>query len=191
MTDIYLVRHGQNEDNAEGVLNGHRDRPLTDLGREQARTVADRLTDKGITTIYASPLARARETAWIIGGRLGLAVQTEPDLIERDFGSMTGKPVSSILDLASENVLRTDGVNYFLEVEGAENFPSLYERAKRVLVHMGRRHPSEHILLVAHGDVGKMIRAAYHGWDWKTGLMTPYLDNTGILELRPSTDLVE
>jgi probable phosphoglycerate mutase len=35
MMKIYLTRHGQNEDNLNGILNGHRDLPLTDLGRDQ------------------------------------------------------------------------------------------------------------------------------------------------------------
>ncbi|MBP7769257.1 histidine phosphatase family protein, partial [Candidatus Saccharibacteria bacterium] len=37
---IYIARHGQNKDNAEGILNGHRDRPLTELGRRQAMELA-------------------------------------------------------------------------------------------------------------------------------------------------------
>jgi broad specificity phosphatase PhoE len=191
MADIYLVRHGQNEDNLEGILNGHRDRPLTQLGREQARSVAAKLKDNGIQVIYASPLKRAYETATIIAEQLGLAVQVDQDLIERDFGVMTGKPVASILDLPLEHVLRTEVVNYFLKAEGSEDFPKLLERAGRVLERVQRLHRSEHVLLVAHGDIGKMIRAAYHGWDWMKGLKTPYFDNTGVLELRASADIVE
>ena len=191
MADIYLVRHGQNEDNLEGILNGHRDRPLTELGREQAHAVAQKLTDNGIQVVYASPLKRAHETATIIAETLGLDVQVDPDLIERDFGVLTGQPVASILKLPEEQVLRTEGVNYFLEADGSEDFPTLYMRAQRVLERVRRDHPSEHVLLVCHGDIGKMVRAAYHGWDWKTGLMTSYFDNTGVLELRPTTDLVE
>jgi broad specificity phosphatase PhoE len=191
MADIYLVRHGQNEDNLEGILNGHRDRPLTELGREQALTVAAKLKDNGIQVIYASPLKRAYETATIIAKELGLAVQVDQDLIERDFGVMTGKPVASILDLPLEHVLRTEVVNYFLKAEGSEDFPKLLERAGRVLERVQRLHRSEHVLLVAHGDIGKMIRAAYHGWDWMKGLKTPYFDNTAVLELRASVDMVE
>lgn len=191
MADIFLVRHGQNEDNLEGILNGHRDRPLTELGRQQARIVAEKLGDNNIEVIYASPLKRAHETAAIIAERLGLSVQVDPNLIERDFGVMTGQPVSSILNLPERRVLRTDGVNYFLEAEGAEDFPTLYERAANVLKRIQRNHPNERVLIVAHGDIAKMMRAVYHGWDWKAGLLTSYLDNTGVLELRQTMDIVE
>lgn len=188
---VYVVRHGQNEDNAEGLLNGHRDRPLTELGREQARTVAGKLANHDIRFIYSSPLCRARETAEIIAARLGLPVTVDPDLVERDFGCMTGQPVESILDLPPETVLCTEVVNYFLNVPGAEDFPTVYERALRVLARLERAHAHHNVALVCHGDIGKMLRAAYHGWEWRDGLTTPYLDNTGVLELHPTADVVE
>ena len=46
MTTIYIARHGQNEDNVRGILNGHRDLPLTDLGRQQARQLARHIKDR-------------------------------------------------------------------------------------------------------------------------------------------------
>lgn len=184
MAEIYIVRHGQGEDNFEGLLNGHRDRPLTSLGRQQAQLVAEKLREQGIEVIYSSPLKRAHETATIIAEYLGLPVYVEPDLIERDFGVMTGQPLTVIKNLSSEHVLPTEGVTYFLTAEGSEDFPTLYGRGQRVLDSIQKRHPQERVLLVAHGDIGKMVRAAFHGWDWKTGLTTPHLDNTGVLVLR-------
>ncbi|MEY4731399.1 MAG: hypothetical protein RL681_345 [Candidatus Parcubacteria bacterium] len=188
---IFLVRHGQDTDNATGVLNGRRDTELTELGREQAKTVAKKLTDNNIQVIYASPLKRAYETARIIAQELRLdTVTADEHLIERDFGVLTGQPVADIPKYAKKT-LQTEHVNYFLEVEGAENFPTLYERARKILQEIRQRHPNENVLLVTHGDIGKMIRAAYHKWDWEDGLKTPYFDNTGILELSEKQDVLE
>lgn len=39
--EIFIARHGQNEDNVNGILNGHRDLPLTELGRQQARELGE------------------------------------------------------------------------------------------------------------------------------------------------------
>lgn len=65
MLKIYLVRHGQNKDNAEGILNGHRDEPLTEIGVAQAYEIADKVKSTGIVfdRVYASPLQRAYKTA--------------------------------------------------------------------------------------------------------------------------------
>ena len=92
MTTIYIARHGQNEDNVRGILNGHRDLPLTDLGRQQARQLARHIKDRELVfdAVYASPLGRAFETAAIVAAALGLAEPiVHDDLIERDFGIMT------------------------------------------------------------------------------------------------------
>jgi broad specificity phosphatase PhoE len=185
---IFLVRHGQDEDNANKILNGKRDMPLTALGREQAKITAEKLKEYNITLIYASPLKRAYETARIIADTIGIdEVVIDKHLEEREFGILTGKPLSDI-PLYAKKILKTDQVDYFIEVEGAEDFPTLYERANAVLDEIDTRHEGERIVIVTHGDIGKMIRAAFHYWEWEKGLMTPYFANTEILELSPATD---
>lgn len=191
MTKIFLVRHGQDEDNANGILNGRRDTPLTELGRSQARTVAEKLKDNGIRIIYASPLKRAYETARIIAKEIGVdEVIADEHLMEREFGVLTGKPVADIPKYSSKT-LQTDRVLYFIDAEGAENFPTLYQRGRKIIEEVTERHPDKNVLIVAHGDIGKMIRAAYHGWSWEEGLETPYFDNTGVLELEVGKDILE
>src|SRR4029078_6301282 len=90
MATLLLVRHGETDWNAPGRLQGHTDRPLNDYGRRQARELADRLGDDGIAAIYASDLSRAKETAEIVGARLGLPVVIDADLRERNWGSWEG-----------------------------------------------------------------------------------------------------
>jgi broad specificity phosphatase PhoE len=190
MTKFILVRHGQDEDNAEGLLNGHRDRPLTDLGRQQAAVVAEKLVGLGIDVAYASPLHRAYETASIIAKRLGIdQVIADQHLIERDFGILTGKPIADIPKYSNQ-LLQTDRVLYFLEAEGAEDFTMTYRRALTVLDELRQRHPDQTVLVVTHGDLGKMFRAAYHGWNWEQGLKQPYFDNTGVLKLSAEGDAI-
>ncbi len=191
MNKIFLVRHGQDTDNAVGILNGRRNTELTDLGRQQAEIVAEKLKDNNIELIYTSPLKRAYETARIIADKLGIdEIVSDEHLIEREFGILTGKPVVDIPKYTSK-ILATDKVNYFLEIEGAESFPMLYQRGKKIIEEIQKRHPDKNVLIVTHGDIGKMIRAAYHNWSWEKGLRTPYFDNTGILELSEKEDVLE
>ncbi len=88
MLRFFVARHGQNVDNANGILNGHRDLPLTRIGRDQARELSRLIRENDIKfdAIYSSPLMRARETADIIAKSCetpGAIIL--PDLIERDF----------------------------------------------------------------------------------------------------------
>jgi broad specificity phosphatase PhoE len=190
---ILIARHGQDEDNAAVLLNGLRDKPLTKLGREQAELAGKKLLQEGprVDVILCSPLKRARETAVIISKIIkGPKPIIEPLLIERDFGILTGKPLSDIPRYATKT-LQTEVVNYFIEVEGAENFPALYRRASELLLKLESNYDNQNILLVTHGDIGKMIRAAYHKWTWEKGLKTPHFKNSEILYLDEYRDRIK
>ena len=86
MTRILLVRHGQSTWNADGRWQGRADPPLSELGVRQAEVAAETIADHGITRVWASPLVRAHQTASIVAQRLGLAVENDTRLQERDAG---------------------------------------------------------------------------------------------------------
>lgn len=185
MAKLFLCRHGQDEDNAEGLLNGHRDRPLTALGIQQAALVAEKILNASWKpdVILASPLRRARFTAETIARRLCMPIVIHDELIERDFGVLTGRPLCDIAKYGGAHLLETPKVTYFLEVDGAETFPILMDRAKRVSEHCDVAFAGKTVLLVAHGDIGKMIAAVRQCVSWKDGLLTPYIANTEIVEM--------
>lgn len=81
---ILWVRHGQSTWNLIDRMQGHElSPPLTELGREQAAAAAESLADAGVVRLLSSPAVRARETADIIGARLGLDVVEDPMLLEK------------------------------------------------------------------------------------------------------------
>jgi broad specificity phosphatase PhoE len=180
---IIVVRHGQDEDNVRGILNGHRDLNLTEYGKAQMRSATTQLLHFQPDLIVTSPLKRAYTSAQIIAEYLGCTNLTVcSELIERDFGCLTGKPITDIPRYATQ-VLFVDGVHYFLEAEGAESFPALQVRAARVLKRLQVTYPSKKIVVVTHGDLAKMLRAAYYGWSWLRGLKTPHLKNADLIYL--------
>ncbi|WLD46641.1 histidine phosphatase family protein [Candidatus Nanosynbacter lyticus] len=184
MTVIYIARHGQDEDNVRGILNGHRNLPLTDLGRQQAQQLARRIRDRELVfdVVYASPLDRALETAAIVATELGLAEPiVHDDLIERNFGIMTGRPAADVEEMCAPDIIKTENVTYFLNPDGAETFPELLARGQWVLDSMACRHPDQTVLLVCHGDIGKMIYAAATNMPWRRVLTDFYFGNTDIV----------
>lgn len=188
--EIYIARHGQNEDNANGILNGHRDLPLTDLGRQQAQGLAEGIDEVGLTfdAVYSSPLDRALETAKIICGVLNIGVEPViiPELIERDFGVMTGVPSAEIEALCAPDIVKTDTITYFLSPKGAETFPDLVKRGQEALDHVRSVQTEGNALLVCHGDIGKMVYVAATNKPWEDVLRNFHFGNGDLIEV--STD---
>jgi broad specificity phosphatase PhoE len=186
MLNIYIARHGQDEDNFKGILNGRRDKPLTKEGIKQAEFLGKKLAKLKIKfdKIYSSPLKRAFKTAKIISVNIdGPVPVIMEDLIERDFGIMSGKHHRDIIKLCSPKILQSEGVTYFLEPEGAETFPKLLVRGKKIVKMLKKENDSGNILIVTHGDIGKMIYAAFYNLDWQETLKEFYFGNADVLLL--------
>jgi len=89
---LILVRHGESTGNAQGLLLGRIDSPLTGRGLEQARSLT--ATVAGATLLISSPLARARDTATALG--TGLPVEIDERWIEVDYGEYDGQKLGDI-----------------------------------------------------------------------------------------------
>jgi broad specificity phosphatase PhoE len=149
VTTLLLVRHGETDWNAVGRLQGQTDRPLSDFGRQQARRLAEELAEEKLEAIYSSDLSRARETAEIVGERLGLPVVLDPDLREKDWGTWEG--LTSI---------ERDRVAF-----AGESTEAHQERILRALRRISERHPDDgRVLVVTHGGSMRRVQTATLGW---------------------------
>ena len=158
MTRLLLVRHGETDWNADGRLQGQTDRPLSDFGRRQARRLADELAAEDFEAIYSSDLARARETAEIVGERLGLEAALDPDLREKDWGTWEGLTAAE-----------RDRVEFVGESTEAHQ-----ERMLRALRRISDRHPGDdRVLVVTHGGSIRRVQVA------ALGMALPVVENCG------------
>ena len=147
MTTLLLIRHGETDWNAEGRLQGHTDTPLNDFGRRQARLLAAQLTEDELDAVYSSDLARARETAEIVGERLHLPVVLDADLRERNWGNWEG------LSWTERD-----------EVEFVGESPEEHRgRMLEALERIAERHPGGRVLVVTHGGSMRRVQAAATG----------------------------
>ncbi len=93
---IWLARHGETAANAEGRVQGSLDLPLNERGREQARALAEEAAALGLRAIYTSQLDRARETAQIVGERVGLEPLIDERFAESRRGAWEGRLLREI-----------------------------------------------------------------------------------------------
>jgi len=148
MTDLYLVRHGETDWNRQRRIQGRTDIPLNETGREQARLTGTLLTRRPIARVVASPLVRARETAEIIAGELGLdAPELRDAFVERDYGAAEGLSFHEIDTLYPEGTA----------VPGRETREEVAARILPALLALAGEYPGAAIVVVSHGGA---IRAA-------------------------------
>ena len=87
---ILLIRHGESTWNAQRRWQGWGDPPLSERGRAQAAALAAQLAGRGVARLVSSDLARAAQTAAIVGAALGVAPVLDARLRERDLGRWAG-----------------------------------------------------------------------------------------------------
>ena len=175
MTTLLLVRHGETDWNRDQRWQGHSDTPLNERGRQQARELAAKLDPPD--RIYASDLARARETAEILSARLGVPVVFDERLRERGFGAWEGLTTVEIEERFAAELARwraREGAGA-LDAEGFEAFAA---RVGGFLDELLDRHPGEEVLVVAHGGTIRVIHALATGLDYvRDHLSIPAVDN--------------
>jgi broad specificity phosphatase PhoE len=163
VTTLLLARHGETDWNRDGRWQGQSDTPLNELGREQARELAESLD--GIDAVYSSDLARARETAEIVAARLGLEIKVDERLRERSFGAWEGLTMEEIerrYEQAHGRWRAGEGHG----ADDAETFDAFAARVHSFLEEVLRRHPDETVLVVGHGGSIRVIHALASGLDY-------------------------
>ena len=64
--ELYVIRHGESEANAQKLFAGWSQIPLTEKGKEQARQTGGKLGGKTFDRIFCSDLCRAKQTAELV-----------------------------------------------------------------------------------------------------------------------------
>ena len=153
VTRIVAIRHGETAWNVSTRIQGHLDIPLNDVGRWQARRMAQVLADEDINSIYASDLGRAFETAQALGESTRLPVHTDTGLRERSFGEFQGLTFQEIEVRWPEEALRWRKRDPDFGPTGGETLRHFYDRIVATATRLASAHQGESIALVAHGGV--------------------------------------
>lgn len=164
---LVFVRHGETDWNAEGRLQGQRDIPLNDKGRGQARrngaVIASAFPEALEYGFVSSPLSRTRETMEIARAAMGLepaAYEVDPRLKEITFGDLEGFTYSEVERSQPGWLQMRDANKWEFLPPGGESYAMLSARIIDWLETV--REP---LVVVAHGGVGRVLRAHLLGLD--------------------------
>lgn len=122
--EIWLVRHGDTEWTGSGQHTSRTDVPLTETGREQARSLGELLDGREFELVLSSPLSRALETCRLAG--YSEAAEIDDDLREWDYGEYEGRKTA---DIRKER----PGWTVWMGSPGGESLDHVGARARRVL----------------------------------------------------------
>jgi broad specificity phosphatase PhoE len=159
-TRFLLIRHAESVWNASGRWQGQADPPLSERGRRQAEAVAADLAGIRFDVLISSDLARALETARIIGRVAGVEPQPDRRLRELDVGAWAGLGREEIARRAPERLARFESGDPDVRPGGGETRREIRQRVRRAFADLAARHDGRRVAVVTHLGV---IRALLQG----------------------------
>jgi broad specificity phosphatase PhoE len=181
MPRLYYIRHGETDWNAEARLQGQREIPINEKGREQARNCGGILRDlfardaldPAQFDFVASPLGRTRETMQIVRGELGLdpeSYRTDDRLTEISFGKWEGFTLDELRRLSPAAVDEREADKWGFTPPEAESYRTMSLRV--ITWYRDLAHDS---VVVAHGGV---LRGLLVQLGLSSSVEAPFLDIT-------------
>jgi len=173
---LILTRHGETIENKNGIIQGQLSGSLSELGKLQAKKLAQRLKNEKIDAIYSSDLARAADTTKEIAKfHPNTPVHFVKELRERNLGMFQGKNVSEI--------------EWSEDAEGMETHKSVRQRGKKILDKAYAEYPDKTVLFVAHGGFNTRLfevieRKTYSKKEFDKKLSDQTNTNLSIFEIR-------
>ena len=163
MNTILTIQHTQSIHHTNGMVGSWTDWDLTETGKRQADSIGRKLSGelRGKNFVmYSSDLARARQTAEIVGKHLGIAPILRRELRERNLGKCVGKSVQWLRE-NMECQERTIDDRMFLDAESRrDEWNRLLPFFQEIL-----SNEEENIILVSHGDLLSVFNAMWLGLD--------------------------
>jgi alpha-ribazole phosphatase len=157
LTKLFLIRHGETQNNVELKYQGNSNQGLTEKGILQAESIAKYLQKENFEAIYSSALRRAFQTAEIIGSHHSLLPNTNKGLNEIDFGGWEGLTYNEIESqypgVFEKWVSGADGT----EIPGGEARTDFHRRISSAVSSITKSHPNGQIAIVTHGGPIKSI----------------------------------
>ena len=199
-TTIYIVRHGEAEENLGKLDNLHPElgSPLTPKGITQAKKLAKQLADIEFNAIFSSDLTRTVQTATIIGSKLKLPIKTSKQIRERSFHhyikNFTDKSETQIKQELVKDLQKLNELEK-LNYKHSKLMESVTEGAVRLLSFINEsiaNASGKNILIVAHGNIMRSL-LNYLGYAKFDELPAGSLENTGyfVLEENDSNYIIK
>lgn len=180
MAIIYLTRHGQTEWNKARIMQGWQNAPLTELGKNQATQLGEKLKSVVFDAIYSSDSGRAFHTAQIISQNQSKSIEKLASFREINLGEWEGK---SIQEFEQSNPTQYhnfwNSPHLYVSSTG-ETFFDVKKRVINTFETLLQKHSDDCVLIVAHTVVVKTILAYIENEPTEKLWILPYIHPTSL-----------
>ncbi len=156
MIPLLLIRHGKTAWNIEKKLQGRRDIPLSEQGRNQLQNCILPSEFRHFSWT-SSPLVRATETAEILGA---LNPLVEPRLIEMHWGDWEGNTVRDLRARYGETMVENEARGLNMKPPGGESPADVQKRLRPWLKSL-----TKPTIAVTHKGVIRALKSLAYDWD--------------------------
>ncbi|MFF2093507.1 histidine phosphatase family protein [Paenibacillus sp. NPDC058174] len=179
-TKLYLARHGETEWNVVHRMQGFKDSPLTDLGKQQAEWLRSAMDTVPIDVIYASSSPRALQTAQIVRGDREIPLEISEAFIEMGFGIWEGRLQSEVQTEYPEQWDHFWNNPDKFEIESSETYAGMQARVIDKLQDILNNHAGQSILIVTHTVIIKLLMVYFEGKEMKQLWSPPEIHPTSL-----------
>jgi broad specificity phosphatase PhoE len=162
----YFVRHGEIAANLKKIYAGPSPERLTSRGLRQAAMMAEKLLPLGIDRIYCSPVARAVQTAEIIGDILGKQPIQATAFREISLGPWQGKSETEVQSDFPQEWQLWNTRPAELVMEGRETLAEVFQRVLKGMALIQTQNNYHSVLVVSHVAIIRVIMLHWQGLDF-------------------------
>jgi isoleucyl-tRNA synthetase len=169
----FVLRHGESLRNQKDISACWPEKkrfPLTKKGEQEVRIVAEKLKDKKIDFIFSSDLLRTKQTAEIVGKKLGLKIKFEKRLREVNVGILNGKPIKETGKFWGKE-RKLSPLEYYkkrfqIAPPKGENYTDIEKRLSNFIKEMEKKYQGKNILIVSHQRPITLLEKIIYGYNF-------------------------
>ncbi len=159
VTRIWLIRHGEPNEEGRQRCYGSLDVGLSDIGRAQMARVAEHLNAESVAAIYTSPRSRAVESAGILAASANCPVEIAADFREIDFGDFEGLTYDEIARQYPNLYRQWMETPTEVQFPNGESFAQMSFRVLRTFETILSKRNGKTVAIVSHGGVNRILLA--------------------------------
>lgn len=183
LTEVFIVRHGETDNNVKHRFIGSTDMPLNERGLRQAATLREPMSRIALDRIYASPYIRTMQTAREVRGDRDIEIIGERGLCEIHCGEWEGLDRAEIERRWPGQIELWQHEPDRLRMAGGETLQQVQDRAVDAFARIVTKEMGGRVAVVSHMLTIQLVVARLFGVPNRDVWRMNRLENASITQM--------